>query len=86
MRIQQRNNRLHIAPRDGGDQFAVLFHARPRAFMRDPTGHFLLCAGFETGRITVYRIDQQKGTLTEQDSYMAGNVPMWVLIVEIHGR
>ena len=58
---------------------------RPRAFMLDPTGHFLIAAGFESGRLTVYRIDQQKGKLTEQDSYMAGNVPMWVLIVEIPG-
>lgn len=59
---------------------------RPRAFMLDPTGQFLVCAGFETGRLKVYRIDQQKGSLTELESYQGGNVPMWVLIVEIPGR
>jgi len=59
---------------------------RPRAFMLDPTGQFLVCAGFESGRLTVYRIDQQKGSLTELESYQGGNVPMWVLITEIPGK
>jgi 6-phosphogluconolactonase len=59
---------------------------RPRAFMLDPTGHYLVSAGFETGNLTSYRIDQQKGTLTELESVHAGNVPMWVLIVEIPGK
>jgi 6-phosphogluconolactonase (cycloisomerase 2 family) len=51
--------------------------------MLDPTGNFLYCAGFETGRLTCYRIHQQDGTLTELDSYQAGKVPMWVLITKI---
>jgi 6-phosphogluconolactonase len=59
--------------------------ARPRAFMLDPTGHFLYCAGFETGRLTCYRINQDDGTLTELESVQAGRVPMWVLIAQIPG-
>ena len=53
--------------------------------MLDPTGHFLYCAGFETGRLTCYRIDQQDGTLTELESYQAGYVPMGVVIAKIPG-
>jgi 6-phosphogluconolactonase (cycloisomerase 2 family) len=53
--------------------------------MLDPTGQFLYCAGFETGRLTCYRIDQEDGTLTELESYHVGNVPMWVLIAAIPG-
>jgi 6-phosphogluconolactonase (cycloisomerase 2 family) len=53
--------------------------------MLDPTGHFLYCAGFETGRLTCYRINQDDGTLTELESVQAGRVPMWVLIAQIPG-
>jgi 6-phosphogluconolactonase (cycloisomerase 2 family) len=54
--------------------------------MPDPTGHFFYAAGFETGRINGYRIDQQDGTLTELESVQAGRVPMWLLITRIGER
>jgi 6-phosphogluconolactonase (cycloisomerase 2 family) len=53
--------------------------------MLDPTGQFLYCAGFETGRLTGYRINPQDGTLTELESYQAGRVPMWILIAKTAG-
>ena len=59
--------------------------ARPRAFMLDPTGHFLYCSGFEIGMLTAYRINQQDGTLTELETYKVGNVPMGVVITSIPG-
>ena len=58
---------------------------RPRAFMLDPTGNFLYCSGFEVGTLTGYRINQQDGTLTELETYKAGNVPMGILITKLPG-
>ena len=56
--------------------------ADPKAFMLDPSGHYLLCTGNKTGRLTVYRIDQQDGTLSELESVMCGSVPSAVLITD----
>lgn len=58
----------------------------PRAFALDPTGNFLYAAGLDTGNLTGYRIDQQAGTLTPIETHPAGNLPMWVLIIELPGH
>ena len=56
---------------------------RPRAFNLDPTGRFLYAAGLETGNIAAFRIDPQTGALSQFETYRVGNVPMWVLFVEL---
>ena len=40
---------------------------KPRAFMLDPTGHFLYSAGLIGGTMSCFRIDQDKGTLSLPD-------------------
>ena len=53
----------------------------PRAFDIDPGGHFLLSAGLESGRLTVYRIDGNNGGLERITTHEVGARPMWVTIL-----
>ena len=59
--------------------------AVPRAFSLDPQGRFVYAAGLETGNLTSYVIDQDTGELTPSEIYPVGNLPMWVLTVELNG-
>ena len=51
----------------------------PRAFGLDPSGSFVFASGLESGRLTSYRVDGERGTLAPLESYDLGETPMWVL-------
>jgi len=53
----------------------------PRAFEIDPAGRFLLSAGLASGRLAVYRIDDDSGGLEQIATHDAGAKPMWVTIL-----
>jgi 6-phosphogluconolactonase len=57
----------------------------PRALALDPKGRFLLSAGFLSGHLSVYRIDNETGRLDggldRRTRYNVGSKPMWVSIV-----
>lgn len=55
----------------------------PRTLALDPTGRFLYCGGLEAGQIRGYRIDQTTGALTAIETLGAGNLPMWIVIVDL---
>lgn len=59
----------------------------PRAFEIDPAGRFLLSAGHESGRLAVYRIndDDAAGRLEQIALHDLGAVPMWVTILPAAG-
>lgn len=58
----------------------------PRAFNLDPDARLLCAAGLESGRLTTYRIDAERGTLSPLQTYPVGTRPMWVLILRLPGR
>lgn len=53
----------------------------PRAFGLDPQARFLLSAGLETGRLAVYRIDEENGQLERIATHDVGARPMWVSVI-----
>ena len=53
----------------------------PRAFSIDPEGRFLLSAGLNSGKLAVYHIDSDTGTLDRTNTYDLGAKPMWVTIL-----
>lgn len=53
----------------------------PRAFSIDPEGRYLLSAGLDSGKLAVYRIDSDTGTLDRTNTYDLGAKPMWVTIL-----
>ncbi|MBN1639731.1 MAG: lactonase family protein [Anaerolineae bacterium] len=55
----------------------------PRAFNVDPTGQFLLAAGLDSGKLTVYRVRRPRGTLDPLGEYAIGSRPMWVLVLTL---
>jgi 6-phosphogluconolactonase len=56
--------------------------ATPRAFNVDPSGRFLLASGLDSGRLTVYRIEES-GTLDTLSEVAVGERPMWVTLVDL---
>jgi 6-phosphogluconolactonase len=57
----------------------------PRTLALDPSGRFLYCAGLDAGELKGYRVDQESGALEEIESLRAGDLPMWIAIVELTG-
>ncbi len=55
----------------------------PRSFELDLTGKFLLSAGEASGKVAVYRIDGEAGTLKRVQTYEVGKKPWWVMAVEL---
>jgi 6-phosphogluconolactonase len=55
----------------------------PRSFDLDPNGKFLLAAGEASGKLAVYRIDGEAGTLKRVQTYEVGKQPWWVMVVEL---
>ena len=51
----------------------------PRALFMDRQGRYFMAAGFDTGRVVAYRIDQQTGGLERTDAVEVGRTPMWIL-------
>ena len=52
----------------------------PRAFSLDPSGNFCFVAGFESGRLASYRVNNTTGELNHLETDVLGKEPMWVLI------
>lgn len=55
----------------------------PRTLALDPAGHFLYCGGLDSGQIRGFRVDQATGALREIESLHVGNLPMWIVIVDL---
>jgi 6-phosphogluconolactonase len=58
----------------------------PRAFKIDPSGRFLLSAGQNSGRLSMYEIDPASGRLTRLHTYEAGSGASWVEFVVLPPR
>ena len=57
----------------------------PRAFNLDPGGRYLYVAGLDSGRLCAYRICPESGLLDLVETYVVGQRPMWVHVVELRG-
>lgn len=55
--------------------------ATPRSFDLDSSGKFLLAAGEASGKLAVYGIDSEAGTLKRVQTYEVGKQPWWVMAV-----
>ena len=55
----------------------------PRSFAIDPTGNYLFCAGETSNNLASYKINQETGALEEIESFHVGDVPSWVLAIEM---
>ncbi len=53
----------------------------PRAFQICPEGRFLLSAGHESGRLAVYRIEDETGQLERIATHPLGTLPMWITML-----
>jgi 6-phosphogluconolactonase len=58
----------------------------PRSFDLDPSGTFLLAAGESSGKLAVYRVDQDTGGLTRSATYELGKQPWWVLAIDVPAK
>ena len=56
---------------------------QPRGIRIDPTGKFLLVAGEKSERLSVYRIDPDKGTLRLIGRQPVGRAANWIEIVDL---
>jgi 6-phosphogluconolactonase len=61
----------------------VATEAVPSAFGLDPAGQFVAAAGTATGRLAMYCIQGETGTLTPLATYAVGQRPMGVLITRV---
>jgi 6-phosphogluconolactonase len=55
----------------------------PRSFDVDPSGRWVLAAGEGTGKLAVYQVDPEKGTLIRVHTYDVGKSLTWVMAVKI---
>lgn len=58
-----------------------LTETQPRGFNLDTKGCFLISCGQKSNHVSVARIDQITGELTELGRYPVGKGPMWVTVV-----
>jgi 6-phosphogluconolactonase len=54
----------------------------PREFAIDPSGRFIIAAGESSGKIALYRI-QEDGNLAPLKTYETGHWPVWVMAVKL---
>jgi len=73
-----------VAPDTGKLTYVTNFatEAQPRGIRIDPHGHYLIASGEKSDRLSVYKIDQSSGKLSEPNRYPVGNGANWVEIVE----
>ena len=55
----------------------------PRGFAIDPRGRFLLAAGLDSNRMTVYAIRPGTGALDPLKQYAMGKMPNWIEFVDL---
>ena len=74
-----------VAPGTGKLTYVTNFatEAQPRGIRIDPTGQFLVASGEKSDRVSVYKIDQSSGKLSEPTRYPVGNGANWVEIVDV---
>jgi 6-phosphogluconolactonase len=48
-----------------------------------PSGHYLVASGEKSDRLSVYRIDQASGKLSEPTRFPVGKGANWIEIVEL---
>ena len=54
----------------------------PRCLRLDTTNKYLFGPGVHSSTLTVYKLDQKTGALSEIKTYQTGKAPMWVLALE----
>ena len=52
--------------------------AETRAFSLDPDGNFLYAAGEKSGKMPVYRVNQETAELKLLETYPVGKGPWWI--------
>jgi 6-phosphogluconolactonase len=57
--------------------------ATPRSFAIDPSGHYLFCAGETSNNLASYKINKKTGALEKIESFHIGDMPSWVLVVDM---
>jgi 6-phosphogluconolactonase len=74
-----------VAPGTGKLAYVTNFatEAQPRGIRIDPTGQYLVASGEKSDRVSVYKIDQSTGKLSEPTRHPVGNGANWVEIVEL---
>ena len=55
----------------------------PRSFNVEPSGRFLYCAGESAGRMKIFSVDQDSGSLEPVDEFDVGKSPFWVMAAEL---
>ncbi|MBT3341854.1 MAG: lactonase family protein [Gemmatimonadetes bacterium] len=55
--------------------------ATPRFFYLDPTGKWMLSVGQDSGRMSVYAVDQATGALAPTQRLDVGDAPLWIEFV-----
>ena len=56
---------------------------QPRGIRIDPSGQYLVAAGEKSDQLSVYKIDQRTGELTDRRRYPVGSGANWVEIVDV---
>jgi 6-phosphogluconolactonase (cycloisomerase 2 family) len=56
---------------------------QPRGIKIDPSGEYLVASGEKSDRLSVYKIGQSTGKLSEPSRYPVGNGANWVEIVDL---
>jgi 6-phosphogluconolactonase len=82
---ERNTNKIALAPRTGKLSYVTNFatERQPRGINIDPSGRFLVASGEKSDRLSVYRIDQASGKLSEPARYPVGKGANWVEIVEV---
>jgi 6-phosphogluconolactonase len=58
----------------------------PRSFEIDPDGRYLFAAGEGSGKLAVYRVNEDNGTLTPLHTYDVGKSLTWVMAVKFNEK
>ena len=58
----------------------------PRSFDIDPSGKYLFAAGESSGRLALYRINEDSGGLKQETTYDVGKKPWWVMAVRLPAK
>ena len=74
-----------VAPRIGKLTYVTNFatERQPRGINIDPSGRYLIASGEKSDQLSVYRIDQTTGKLSDPARYPVGKGANWIEIVEV---
>ena len=74
-----------VDPKTGELAIIGYYHTEvnPRSFAIDPTGNYLFCAGETSNNLASYKINRETGALEKIESFYIGEVPSWVLAINM---